>query len=346
MAHGGKVFWASELTGIPPEGILDFSSNTNAFFDPELLRRLLSERLPWIAYYPEPSRALRSLSSFLGIGEEYLWIGNGSADLLYLLLMALFPRRVLIPVPTFSEYERASRAVGAEVSFLPLSEEGGFRINPDEVIRAARDADLVFLCNPNNPTGVLLGEDEVRGILEGLRGWLLVDEAFVDFVDPGRRPNLVPLLEEGRLCLLRSLTKALSVPGLRIGYLMAPPDLVRKVKALSSPWPINTLAQAVLEDLVALWRAFETGLPSFFEERRRFASALAELMGVFPSQGNFLLLKAPLEDLPSRLLPRGILVRGPEGFRNLSPWFIRVAIRKAKENQRLIEALKEVMSCG
>lgn len=343
MGHGGRVFWASELTGIPPEGILDFSSNTNAFFDPVPLRRLLSERLPWIAYYPEPSRAMRSLSSFLGVGEDLLWIGNGSAELLYVLTRALSPGKVLIPVPTFSEYERASRAVGAEVSFLPLSEERGFKTTPDEVIRAAGDADLVFLCNPNNPTGVLLGEDEVRGILEGLRGWLLVDEAFVDFVDPGRRPNLLPLVEKGRLCLLRSLTKALSIPGLRIGYLVGPPDLVRKVRDLSPPWPINTLAQAVFEDLGVLWRAFEAGLPSFFEERMRFASALSELLRAFPSQGNFLLLKAPLTDLPSRLLPREILVRGPEGFRNLGPGYIRVAIRRPEENQRLIEVLKEVM---
>ena len=348
VEHGGRVFEASERLGRPLAEILDFSSNTNAFFDLEGVKELLRGNLDWLALYPDLDRSRRALSSFLQIPPSNLWVGNGSGQLIYLVLQALRPREVLIPVPTFSEYERAARATGAKVSFLPLRQQEGFRLEPRALLRAlSPETEAVFLCNPNNPTGGLVSEEglfELHRALERRGIWLLVDEAFVDFVVPQRRPSLERRALEGRLVLLRSLTKALAIPGLRLGYIVGPQGVVERVEGISPPWPISTFAQLILEHLEELWRTFEEGLPELFGQREALKEKLHGLFEVFPSEANFFLVRTgvPSGALASSLLRRGILVREGTGFRGLGEGFIRVAVRRPEENSRLIEALKEV----
>ena len=346
MRHGGRVFEASERLGRPLTEIIDFSSNINAFFDLDRVRELLRKSIDWLAFYPDLERSRRVLSSFLEIPVSNLWVGNGSSQLIYLVLQALKPREVLIPIPTFSEYERAALATGAKVSFLQL-EEDGFRLRPQLLLDAlSHETEAVFLCNPNNPTGGLLSQEELvelhrtferRGI------WLLVDEAFVDFVSPEKKPSLERYACGGRVLLFRSLTKVLAIPGLRLGYIIGPKRAVERVEGVSDPWPINIFAQLVLEHLGELWRAFEEGLPRLFGQRRIFEEKLQELFDVFPSEANFFLVRTGIPSwiLASFLLQKGILVREGRGFRGLREDFIRVAVRKAEENSRLIEALKE-----
>lgn len=351
MDHGGKVFEAAERIGCPPEEILDFSSNLNAFYPLERIEALLKERLNWISFYPEVGRCQRALSAFFDLPAENLLVGSGSGQLIPLLLQALGPEEILVPVPTFSEYERSARALNIKTSFVELSPEEDFRLDPERVLKAiGRGTGVVFLCNPNNPTGHFLCPEALFRLAEGLtrRGWWLVlDEAFRDFLPPHKRPAMERLAMEGMVVIIRSLTKALAIPGLRLGYLIAPREVVKRAEALSPPWPINTLAQAVLEHLKELWDAFEETLPEILSAKRSLAEGLRRFFVVYPSEANFLLLRRETAlELPQRLLERRILVRDPKGFRGLGKGFLRVAVRRPEENERLLKTLQEVIDEG
>lgn len=345
--HGGRVFEASRFLGKPPHEILDFSSNLNDFFPFEVVEEILRRHLQWLKYYPDVNHALESLSRFLGLPLEKIAVGSGSVDLLFKAFLALSPRRVLLPVPSFPEYERAAQAVGAQVLTFPLNKKEGFEIQVERLLEVALSGvDLLVLCNPHNPTGTFLGEKELLSIIEtlGKRGvWVLVDEAFVDFVSPGQKPDLLPFLEKGRrLLVLRSLTKALSVPGLRLGYLIGPEEFLRKLQALTPPWQIGSLGQVLLEHIGDVWRVFEEGLPEFYRERERFKQELSKKFKVYPSEGNFFFLEVGDPLLPIKLYQKGILVRGGEGFRGFPEGFIRVAVKLPSKNDILLKTLEEV----
>ncbi len=352
MEHGGRVFQAAESLAISPHEILDFSANINAFFDLSAIQGLIEEYIDYIRFYPDPDlrQGRRILVECVCCPEGNIAVGSGETQLIHLLPQALRPHKVVIPVPTFSEYERGVLKAGVEVSFLPLAEEDGFSLRADALLSACdRSVDMVILCNPNNPTGQLIHEEELTEIERYFRRqdtWLVVDEAFLDFVPGHNRPSLLDKAIDGRVILLRSLTKCLAIPGLRLGYLIAPADIVRRIVDLTPPWSVNCFAQLILEHLRDLYRLFEEGLSQLFEERDFLAEELQKDFTVFPSEANFLLFKS--EGLTSgrlaeELLRHRILVRDCSNFRGLGEGFIRVAVRRREENLRLLNAIQEVL---
>lgn len=344
--HGGRVFEASRLLGKPPEEILDFSSNLNDFFPFEVVEEILKGHLHWLRYYPDVDHALGSLSRFLDLPVGKISLGSGSAELLFRVFLTLLPKRVLLLVPCFPEYERAARAVGAEILMLPLRKEDGFEIQAERLLEVAFSAvDLLVLCNPHNPTGTFLTQGELSLLIEALdkRGvWVLVDEAFADFISPGQRPDLLAFLKQDKkLLVLRSLTKALSIPGLRLGYLIGPEGLISRLKALTPPWHIGSLGQALLEHIEEVWKVFEGGLPEFYKERERFRQELSKRFRVYPSEANFFFVEVGDPLVPARLYEKGILVRGAEGFKEFPEGFIRVAVKLPWKNDVLLKTLEE-----
>lgn len=352
MEHGGGVFQAADKLAISPHEIIDFSANINAFFDPSAIHNLIKEHIDYIRFYPDPDvrGGRRVLAEFVGRPEGNIAIGNGGTQLIHLIPHALRPHKVVIPVPTFSEYERGMVKAGTEVSFLPLAEEDNFSLRADALISACdREVDMVILCNPNNPTGQLIHEEELAEIKRYLSQkniWLVVDEAFLDFVPGHNRSSLLERTDDGLVVLVRSLTKCLAIPGVRLGYVIAPGDIVEKIVDCSPSWSINCFAQIILENLEDLYERFTEGLPQLFEERDFLAEELKKFFTIFPSEANFLLLKfkdPPSAKLSDELLRRRILVRDCSNFRGLGAGFIRVAVRKREENIRLIKALQEVV---
>jgi threonine-phosphate decarboxylase len=352
MEHGGRIFQAADKLAISPREIIDFSANINVFFGLSAIHDLIKEHIDYIRFYPDPEvrQGRRALADFVGRPEGNIAVGNGGTQLIHLLPQALRSRKVVIPVPTFSEYERGMVKVGAEVSFLPLAEEDDFSLRADALLSACdRAVDMVILCNPNNPTGQLIHEEELAEIERHLRKkgiWLVVDEAFLDFVPGHKRPPLLERTIDGHVILLRSLTKCLAIPGIRLGYLIAPGDVVEKIVDLSPTWSINCFAQIVLENLRDLYKRFEKGLPQLFEERDFLAEELQKDFTVFPSETNFLLLKSKgptSAKLTDDLLQHRILVRDCSNFRGLGEGFIRVAVRKREENLKLLNTIREVL---
>ncbi len=332
--------------------IIDFSANVNSLGVPRWMGKVLKENISCIANYPDPeSRELRlSLGKYLGVDENCVAVGNGSAELIYQIVAAIKPKTAVLLSPTFSEYEKALQGHGSKVSFVRLSEENGFEVDLGKVAREARDKDLVFLCNPNNPTGRLIPSARMIPWIKSFKRtktFIVIDEAFIDW-EPGE--SIAGLVKEStRLVVLRSLTKFFGLAGLRLGYCVMSPALASRMKNIRQPWSVNIFAQKVgkriLED-----RDFQKKNRAFLKKERDFlASQFDRFDGLkaYPSSVNFLLLKVDSVDvsrsMQKYLLERGIFVRDCGNFRELDSRFVRVSVLKRKENLCLLEGISSFL---
>lgn len=338
-AHGAEV---SRTLDITAEQLLDFSQNINPLGAPpqalEAARRAIdeaSDRYPDLDY-----RELRAaLGEYLGVPPDMVMPTNGGAEALFLAARAATGGEALVLEPTFSEYAAAARAAGLRpVRRVVRHPEDGFV--PDLASLERLDgASLVFLCNPNNPTGEALPREQVLALAERVRGSggvLLVDEAFADFAPAA---SVVSEAGEG-LYVARSLTKFFAIPGLRLGCLVC--DEPERIRRFQPSWSVNAVAAAAG---VAAVRDPGFAAATVSGVRRLRAALYEHLMGLpgltpFPGEANYLLVRGP-EGLPGRLARRGVLVRGCEPFMGLGPRYFRVAVRGAPENEQLIAALRE-----
>ena len=337
--HGGDIYANKGI-------ILDFSVNLNPLGIPPGVRQALMEAPDALSRYPDRDcRALTgALSRREGVPPEQILCGNGAADLIYRLCFGLKPKRALICAPTFAEYGRAAGLAGATLTCHRLREEEGFAVTR-RILADIGGVELVFLCNPNNPTGQLVSPglvEEIASACQQAGALLLMDECFLDFTPAGSAKGLMNRYPG--LVLLKAFTKTYAMAGLRLGYL-----LTRNARALGAagayaqPWSVSAPAQ--LAGVAALeadgWlektRAAVAGERGFLE-----AGLSALGLKVYPGQANFLLMKSS-RPLYGPLLERGLLVRSCAGFEGLDERFIRVCVKTREENTRLLAAIKEVL---
>ncbi len=329
--------------GAPPRAsaALDFSVCSNPLgMAPRV--RAAAAAAP-VHRYPEPEAAtLRAaLADRLGVPAERVVVGNGSVELFWLLALAYLERgdRVLVVGPTFAEYARAASLAGASVHEWRATPEANFWIAPDalrDTIAALRPR-ITFLCNPNNPTGVYLDGDAVAALLRAAPGLLVLDEAYVGFVDAPWDAR--PLLADERLVIVRSLTKDHALAGLRLGYAVAAPTVARALQWAQPPWSVNAAAQAAglaaldATDHVTRGRALAQEAKDFLADGLR---ALG--LGPLPSAANFLLVEVgDAAAVTAALRRHGIYVRDCTSFG--LPTHIRVAARPLAECRALLAAL-------
>ncbi len=348
VVHGGAH--RGELTPLKLDldQVLDFSANVNPYGPSphvwEAIRRVVLSR------YPDPQALdlCRRIGEELQLDPRWILPGNGSIELIRAIAFAyLRPRdRVLIVGPTFGEYERAAHLMGASVEEWRGHPEEEFALNLQGLIRRLQTLrpHLTFLCNPNNPTGHLLGLKDLEAILEACTHLLVVDEAFINFADPSF--TALPLLPSRRLLVLRSLTKDYALTGLRLGYLIAPPETVEMLQRVLPPWSVNAFAQAAgcaaIQDREHLWGTLAL--------TRQAAASLREgIQGlgipVLPSRTHFFLAEVgDAVTIRQRLLISGLVVRDCASFG--LPRFIRIATRQPHENAHLLEGLQGVWWSG
>ncbi len=361
-AHGGNPWKLMREQGFSQDQILDFSIDVNPLGSPDIIRAAVLDHVEDLQCYPDPDAlALReAIARHHQVPLETVLPANGSAELIALATRLRQASTVLVLVPTFTEYAWAAEQAGATVVSQQLEEPRGFQpdCSTEDWTELLRDAGLVFLCNPNNPTGVALSKDQVLRLADRCRehGCLLVvDEAYVEFTD---RPQDVTVLPEAphddNLVVLRSLTKFFAVPGLRLGYLVAAPPLVETLRAMQQPWPLNTFAMAVGVELLKQDNYVVRSRRLLHHLRDDFQHAIAEVPGLksFPTAVNFTLCKIQsatmtASELTQHLAGQGILIRNCDSFAGLEPGrFIRLAMRKQEENRRLFHALREVLCHG
>lgn len=338
--HGGD-WTAYELEyGKQP---LDFSASLSPLGMPGRVYQAAVDAMRDAGRYPDPRcRRLRAaLSERHGVDRAQIVCGAGAADLIDRLARVLQPKRALLPAPTFSEYESAFRSVGCKVERFPLP--GSFHLQEEFVDAITPETDAVFLCNPNNPTGLLTEPALLRRCLE--RGvTLIVDECFLDLTDDPARYSMVPFLRDyPNLILLRAFTKTFAMAGLRLGYaLCGSAETARALQDVGQPWPVSVPAEAA--GIAALKEPdYENEVRAFLRtERARMLRALSGMgLRVVPGQANFLLFYSEDTNLAQKLRTKGILLRDCRDFPGLCPGWYRTAIRKSEENDLLLKALGE-----
>jgi len=356
IGHGGNVWLAQHQYKINVENIIDFSANINPLGPSPGAVKALEQQLANICHYPEPqAETLRQeIGRVTGLPEENLILGNGAAELIYALGRVLQPRRVLLPVPTFSEY--AEGLAGSQLVPFNLSPENDFKLDVEQLGRLLQPGDLIIICNPNNPTGQLVQANELKSLLQRARelgAWLTVDEAFMDFVQP-EQSLLANVTGNHNLLVLRSLTKFYAIPGLRLGYLAAATALIEKFTAILPPWRVNTLAQLAGLASLADRQYRERTLALLNVQRQFLTSGLARVPGLRPliSAANFILVDCSKSgctgsELQNYLGPKGLLIRLCHNFAGLGNSYFRVAVRSEEENKLLLQHLRDFMSaCG
>jgi cobyric acid synthase CobQ/L-threonine-O-3-phosphate decarboxylase len=349
--HGGNVWKLGREAGLASGDLLDFSANINPLGPPPWLRALIARRLEDVRHYPDPeSRELvEALARRFRLASADILVGNGSTELLRTLIQVLGARRALIPVPAYSDYRAAAELAGLPVATLPLREADGFVLDWNGLESAIQSGDAVFLGQPNNPTGFLLDPSRLRSLAAGRRDvFFIVDEAFLDFV-----PQTDSLLSArpDNVAVLRSMTKFYAIPGLRLGFAAAAPDLATRVRARLPPWSVSTLAQAVGVAALADQDYARETIALVENRRRELSDGLVALGGVtvYPGVANFLLCRLDRHGLDAaaladRLLRQGIAIRVCESFEGLDGRFFRLAVRNAEEQTRLLEVLAEALS--
>ena len=343
--HGGDIY--------SYKGMTDFSVNVNPFGPGKLVTEAVRTSIYEIGNYPDTRcRALRTaLSEELGIPEEHLMFGNGAADLIFAAVLAAKPRKAILPVPAFAEYEQALNGVGCEICYYRKKEETGFAIEEDFLDLLNEDVDMVFLCSPDNPTGRLIDRAMSWKILArcetyGIR--MVLDECFIDFVEHPESSTILADTKRWRmLFIIRSFTKMHAIPGLRLGYAVSS-DLpfVETVEKVRQPWSVSIPAQAA--GLAALRERQRVKTAREFTTReRKWMEQQLERLGItyFRSDANYLLLKSE-KDLFQLLLEKQILIRNCENYKGLGKGFYRIAMRQRGDNQKLIDALCEIQEVG
>jgi histidinol-phosphate aminotransferase len=346
VVHGALDFAELEHLGLKPDDVLDFSVNGNPYGPSPRVREAIAS-VPLERYPDREALALRRvLASHLDVPLEGIIMGNGSVELLWLVALA-FVRSgdaVLIVGPTFGEYARAATLMGAQMHFWSARPEEEFKVEPEEVLQTMQRLQprLVFVCNPNNPTGTLLAVETIATWAKALpQALFVVDEAYLPFA--AGAPSALTT-QAANLLVLRSMTKAHALAGVRLGYAIGHAEIIRALAAVCPPWNVNALAQAAGLAALADQTHLQQSLTQLAHAKATLVQGLHALgLAPLPSTTHFFLLKVgQATAFRQALLRYGILVRDCTSF-GLAQ-YIRVATRRPEENARLLAALQKVWS--
>ena len=344
LVHGGD--WAGYRAEFGCDA-LDFSANVSPLGLPAGVAAAITNALPTADRYPDPlCRELRAaLAGAEGVPADWILCGNGAADLIFRLALAVRPRRALLPAPTFA----ALQTVGCAVQRVFLREENEFAVTEKFIDAVTPETDIVFLCQPNNPTGQVtppaLVERLVRRCAE-CGAVLVVDECFLDFLPDRDAWTAKQLLRDApQLVILKAFTKLYAMAGVRLGYaLCGDAALLEKMRGAGQPWAVSSLAQAA--GLAALQETAYAGAVRALiaEQRPRMAAGLRALgLRVMDGQANYLLFRAT-PDFGEKLRRRGAVVRSCANYPGLDAAWYRTAVRTAEENTRLLQIMGEILA--
>lgn len=339
--HGGDIYTYKNM--------LDFSANINPLGTPQSVINAACEGVRESSNYPDPQcRALvRAISAHEKIAETKIICGNGAADLIFSLCTALKPKKALLIAPSFYEYEQALRAVDCEIQYHDLTIENGFQLSEAYLNDLTDDVDIAFVCNPNNPTGILTKKPLLLAILEKCKEkgvFLVVDECFNDFLqDPAVHTLKAQIDDYNDFFILKAFTKIYAMAGLRLGYgLTANTTLLGQMKQCSQPWSVSIPAQ-------------KAGIAALKEDdyvKRTLAMIAAEKtylirelnqagFTVYDSAANYLFFQGP-PTLHQACLAQGVMIRDCSNYRGLNEGFYRIVVKQHDDNVALIKTMKKI----
>ena len=327
--HGGDVYRHKDC--------LDFSANLNPLGTPESVKQAIIGSLDHIAQYPQVGCDLlrEKIAEYEGVKKEEIVCGNGAAE----------PKKALLPAPTFAEYGQALESTDCKLEYYMLTENEGFVLGESYLDILHKGLDMAFLCNPNNPTGMLIPHRLLKRILEKCRKLgilLVVDECFLDFVKEPEEYSLKRSLSGfNNLFILKAFTKRYAMAGVRLGYgLCSNRKLMEKMELHVQPWNVSTMAQAAGIQALTETKYVEEGRQLVFRESQWLKNEMTRIgYKVFPSEANYIFFKGP-EELYEFCLRKRILIRDCSNYPGLTKGFYRIAVKRHEENVKLIQVLE------
>lgn len=360
--HGGDIYSAARELNRDPAEILDFSASINPLGPSSHVWKAITASRHLLSHYPDPHcwDLRQALATFWHTDPEQIVVGNGSTELIDVLPRALGMHRLLVVQPTFSEYAAAMKRAGGQTTSLYADRSNQYALPIDRLCRVmetgrhdGRSIDGILVGHPNSPTGQACSADHVARLATVARRhgrWLVIDEAFADYCP--ERSVLPPASSWPQVVVLRSMTKFYALPGLRVGYAVATPAVIRRLRRQLPPWSISAMGQvaalAALNDAAHARRS----LQFMARERERLETMLAALPGciVMPTYANYFLVELPrgrhARDVTAQMRNEGLLIRDCSSIPGCTTRSIRLAVRSQQENDRLIQALANLLHHG
>lgn len=339
--HGGDIYTYKD--------VIDYSVNLNPFGPGESMLTAMKESLKHVGEYPDSRcRVLRkALAEHLHVSEDFLIFGNGAAELIFLLAQTIRPKKAVLTIPSFAEYERALQSVECECVDYLLCEEHGFVPEESYLDLLTEDVDLIFLCSPDNPSGAVIEKEFLLRVLDKCKRnqiLMVLDECFVEFLsDPQKQTLYREYQNTQNLVVLQAFTKISAIPGIRIGYgITSNQELLQKMERNRQPWSVSGVAQAAgyaaLQETDRWQRMRE-----WLQTERTWLEENLTRIGVswYPSKVNYLLLKSSYP-LFSLLLEDKILIRDCSNYEGLQMGYYRIAVKQRKDNEKLLAALTRI----
>lgn len=354
--HGGDLDAISHTYAIPRDQIIDFSGNINPLGISPLAKKEMAGNLDLISTYPDRNyTSLRqSISDYVGAQAEHIIVGNGSTELISLMIQMKAPKELLIIGPTYSEYEREASLIGSHIQYVPLDEKRDFKLDTAKLVeQLTASIDMLIICNPNNPTSTCIPVSELKIILDKCKEneiFVMIDETYIEFVEDIKSiaaTSLIPKYDN--LFVLRGISKFFSAPGLRLGYGMSSNmDLLDHMNRHKNPWTTNILASFGTEAMLRDTEYINKTKALFNEERNYIYKELSSWKNikVYKPEANFVLFKLLDPDktgyeIFDSMIKNKMLIRDASSFPFLNERFLRFCFLMPKQNQALLKALKE-----
>lgn len=340
--HGGNIYKYDHK-------VYDFSANLNPLGMPPAVKQAIIDNIDSYESYPDPfNRELTSaISRFHSVRKAQICCGNGAADIIFRIALALKPKKGLLISPTFSEYEEALRTAGCAVEHYFLKKEDDFTADLRMIEAVQKDHDVVFLCNPNNPTGIPVEKELVLKLAEGCRqqgAILVIDECFADFMEEEERYSVLSEIEHlPQVIILKAFTKIYAMAGLRLGYcICGDEEIGEKIRGTLQPWAVSTAASKAGCAAMGL-SGFVEKTKQYIKENREFLVKGLQEQGyeVYNTKVNYIFFRSEIA-LQKPLQAFDILIRSCSNYPSLDEHYYRIAVRTREENQYFLERLAQV----
>jgi len=345
--HGSITPAELRELGLSIDDVIDFSSNINPLGMPSHMKESIADTD--ISRYPDPDclELREAISSKTGMDVASILVGNGSTEIIHLIARTFLKKDgdAVILSPTYGEYETACRLAGVEPVFIKAEEKNQFRWSIPSVCKRIDSIKprIVFLCNPNNPTGVLLkSADVVKIAASAAPGLLIIDEAYMPFADDSW--DATSLLEKGNVVVMRSMTKDYAVAGIRLGYIIASSDVIERLKCYQPFWSVNAIAQALGLEAVNDDKHIVKAKKVVVKARSYLLKSIEDTgLDVIPTSTNFILIQVgDAKAVRRELLKYGICVRDCTSFG--LPQYIRIVAQPLPACRKFVEALRLVIN--
>ena len=357
--HGSDLEKIEEYYHIPKEEIVSFGANVNPLGLSFAVKEKLAANLDIISTYPDRNyKSLKNvIGNYTGVSPEHIVVGNGSTELISLLISQRKPKRALLLGPTYSEYARELSLIGGKISDYNLKESDNFELDINDFLNSiTEDTDLVIICNPNNPTSSALTCTQLEEIIfecEKRDIFVMIDETYVEFAPSMKSITAVPLVDRyDNFMVIRGVSKFFAAPGLRFGYgITSNAAFLSSLLEHQNPWSLNSVAAYAGELMLNDKEYIQKTRDLICTERDRMMHELSNLPGakIYDAYGNFILVKISKEGLTSfdvfeACILEKMMIRDCASFESLDGEFIRFCIMSPEDNTKLLNCLKKVLS--